>query len=60
MLIPSKEERMIFSSSTVNSFGELKRGEGRREMGGEIQRNVWFGIADKGNVHEGEAYLKPE
>lgn len=55
MLIPSKEERMIFSPSTVNSFGELKRGGL-----GEIQRNVWFGIADKGNVHEGEAYLKPE
>lgn len=52
MLIPSKE-RMIFSPSTINSFGELKGG-------GRIQTNVWFGIADKENVQEGEAYLKPE
>lgn len=45
---------MIFSPSSANSLGELRVG------GGEIQRNVWFGIADKGNVHGGKAYLKPE
>lgn len=54
MLIPSKKERMIFSPSTISSSEELKG------VGGKIQRNVWFGIANKENVHEGEAYLKPE
>lgn len=56
MLIPSKEERTIFSPSTVNSFGELKEGVGDKKE----SLNVWFGIADMGNVHEEEAYLKPE